>query len=222
MKSALTLAIETSNPSAGGGGGVALVGPGGQAIGVEPVGQEPQHDDLMSGIERLCTRCGKKPGDLTRVAVSLGPGGYTAVRLAVTAAKMIAEATGAELVGVPTALVVARRVQWDGPFGVALASKGETTFVTRFEDGRMGDGALMDAAGLEPLRIGLLVGDRFLPEAIRRRAEELGITVRPPVFDPVACAEAAEAIAPADPAALMPIYPREPEAVRKWRELRGE
>lgn len=220
MKPGLTLAIETSNPSAGG-GGVALVGPGGAVVGVEAVAHEPHRDDLMAGVERLCARCGKAPADLTRVAVSAGPGGYTAVRLAVTTAKMIAEATGADLVGVPTALVVARRVQWDGPFAVALASKGETTFVTRFEGGMMGEGSLMDAAGLEGLAVGLLVGDQFLPQSMRLRAEALGLRTAPPVFDPVAGAKAADGIAPVDPAALMPIYPREPEAVRKWRELRG-
>ena len=220
MKQRLTLAIETSNPSAGG-GGVALVGAGG-VLGVEGVSREPQRDDLMGAVARLCGRCGKGPADLTRVAVSVGPGGYTAVRLAVTVAKMICEATGAECVGVPTPLVVARRVVFEeGAFAVALASKGDTALVTRFEGGGMGEGTLIDAAGLEGLRVGLLVGDAFLPSRMRARAEELGLRVEPPVFDPVACAEAAEAIAPVDPAALVPVYPREPEAVRKWRELRG-
>jgi hypothetical protein len=85
----------------------------------------------------------------------------------------------------------------------------------------MGEGTLVDAAGLEGLRVGLLVADSFLPQVMRARAGELGIRVEAPVFDPVACEEAAEGIAPVDPAGLLPVYPREPEAVRKWRELRG-
>ena len=222
MKQPLTLAIETSNPSAGG-GGVALVA-GAGVLGVEEVSREPQRDDLMAAIARLCDRCGKTPRDLSRVAVSIGPGGYTAVRVAVTVAKMICEATGAACVGVPTPLVVARRVDFPGPFAVALASKGETALVTRFEGGgvdALGPGALVDASGLASLNINLLVADSFLPAPMRARAAELGIPVQPPVFDPVACAEASEAIPPTDPAALLPLYPREPEAVTKWRTLKG-
>jgi len=81
----------------------------------------------------------------------------------------------------------------------------------------------MTAADLDRLGAGLLVADRFLPEAMRRRAEELGIEVRLPAFDPVACIEAAmEGVAPVDPADLLPLYPREPEAVTKWRALRAD
>jgi tRNA threonylcarbamoyladenosine biosynthesis protein TsaB len=230
VKQPLTLAIETSNPSAGGGGVALVAGEGGGALGVldvlgvlgvESVSREPQQDDLMAAIARLCARCQKSPRDLTRVAVSIGPGGYTAVRVAVTVAKMICEATGAACVGVPTPLVVARRVDFPGPFAVALASKGETALVTRFENGAPGPGALIDASGLTSLHIKLLIADAFLPPTMRARAAELGIPVQPPVFDPVACAQASEAIPPTDPAALLPLYPREPEAVTKWRALKG-
>jgi tRNA A37 threonylcarbamoyladenosine modification protein TsaB len=221
VKQPLTLAIETSNPSAGGGGVALVAGAGVGVLGVEEVSREPQRDDLMAAIARLCARCQKSPGDLTRVAASIGPGGYTAVRVAVTVAKMICEATGAACVGVPTPLVVARRVSFQGPFAIALASKGETALVTRFEGGAPGPGTLIDASGLTSLHIGLLVADAFLPPAMRTRAAELGIRVEPPTFDPVACAEASEIIPPTDPAALLPLYPREPEAVTKWRALKG-
>jgi tRNA threonylcarbamoyl adenosine modification protein YeaZ len=225
----LYLGIETSNPSAWSAQsparpGVAVARSGGaglELLGSEPIALRPNEDDLVPAIDRLFRRLALPPRDLTHVAVSVGPGGYTAVRVAVAAAKMMAEATGAQCLPVPTAVVVARRVEHAGPFAVGLASKGESVFVTLFDDaGRTaGPGRLMTLVDLDRLGASLLIVDRFLPETMRRRAAELAIEVCPPVFDPVACIEAAAEIAPVDPADLLPLYPREPEAVTKWRLL---
>lgn len=227
MKPDLTLAIETSNPSSyiegtpGPRPGVALLA-GDTALGVEPVADAPR-DDLMRAVDRLFERTGRTPGALTRVCVSAGPGGFTAVRLAITAAKMIAEATGAACIGVPTALCVARRVAAAGEhLCVALASKGETTYLTRFTHSGTawvpGPAAIVGADALDG-RCGMVIADQFLPRAMRDWCAALGVPVVPPVFDPVACAEAAEGLTPVDPVDLLPIYPREPEAVTKWRQL---
>ncbi len=239
------LAIETSNPSAwdggdgapAGGAGAALarIDPGGALtpLGVAWLDASRAHDDrLIPTIDELCRAHGVRPRDLTDVAVSIGPGGYTGLRIAVTTAKMLAEVTGARTIPVPSALVAARRVDHAGrAFAVAISSKGETTFLTGFapEKGAAGDvlaldaGRLIGAAELEEAlaRTGarLLIADRFLPAPIRARAEALGVVIRPPRFDPLACAQAAASIEPVDLAALVPLYPREPEAVAKWRAL---
>jgi tRNA threonylcarbamoyladenosine biosynthesis protein TsaB len=184
------------------------------------------HDDqLMLAIDRVTRRAGATPRDLARVAVSAGPGGFTAVRIAVMAAKIIAEATGADCVPIPTAMIVARRrpVLPAGPFAVALASKGATTYAATFDDRGevLGPGRLITAEDLPTLRIRLLIADRFLPEAIRVAAVGMGIDICAPVFDPVACLEIGRAATGVDPAYALPIYPREPEAVTKWRALHG-
>ena len=82
----LTLAIETSNPSAHeNAAGVALVRlregeP--QIIGIEHLRTASRHDDaLMPAIERLFDAANLAPQDLDRVAVSIGPGGYTSTRI---------------------------------------------------------------------------------------------------------------------------------------------
>lgn len=161
---AYTLAIETSNPSAGPRGRVTvasgddvLAGPG-VALGrlqagtppgsIELVGEEPlseadggpqtrssglgvPSDDLMSAIDRLCRRVGVGPRALKRVAVSVGPGGYTGLRTAIAAAKMIAEGAGAETIPVPSAAVAAWCIEiGSAPAIVCLASKAETTHAT--------------------------------------------------------------------------------------------
>lgn len=53
-------------------------------------------DDLDLLFERAATR----PRDVRRIAVTIGPGGYTGVRLGVTLAKSLAYAWGVELAGV--------------------------------------------------------------------------------------------------------------------------
>lgn len=228
----LTLAIETSNPSAAGGGsgpGVAVgyLGVAGvELLGVEMLRTAARHDDdLMPAVERLWSRLGCARGELRRVAVSLGPGGYTGLRVAVVAAKVIAEALGAECVGVPSAWVVARRVSDDlpRPFAVALASKRETTVITRFAERDRPEGGTreVDAAGLESEPIRALVADRHLGRSLREACAARGLRIDEPVFDPAACLEASAGVAGCDPLRLTPVYGREPEAVRKWRELHG-
>lgn len=239
--SELTLAIEASNPSAaceGSGPGVALgrVGPGGvELLGVELLRSAARHDDdLMPAVDRLWSRLAgeglvRDKTDLARIAVSIGPGGFTGLRVAVTAAKCIAEAVGALCVPVPSASVVARRAAPDlpRPFAVALASKRETTVVTVFDDADRasaspsGHAREIDADALQSLGCRALIADRFLPDSIRARCAELDIRIDEPVFDPAACLAAAALIDPIDPAKLVPLYGREPEAVRKWRELHG-
>lgn len=229
----LTLAIETSNPSAAserGGPGVAvglLHGDRVEVLGVEMLRSRARHDDdLMPAIDRLWSRLGRHKTEIRLVAVSTGPGGYTGIRIAVVAAKLIAEAAAARCVGVPSAWVVARRApgRLASPFGVALASKGETTVVTPFASptAPAGEPREIEAQSLAPLGLRALIADRHLPATLRDRCAQLGLEIVEPVFDPTAVLEAACALEPVDPAALAPCYGREPEAVRKWRELHGD
>lgn len=232
-RATIFLAIETSNPSAAtpgepGGPGVALarvVGTSIEPLAVEMLDPEAPHDaNLMPAIDRLVARAGLRPRDLGAIAVSVGPGGYTAVRVGVTTAKFIAEATGARCYAVPSALVVAARVQNAGePFAVALGSKDESTFLTRFcgQQKRLDQGKLATAPDLTA-DLKLLISDRFLPASIREHAQALGIRLVPSRFDPIACIEASMEVQPVEPALLLPLYPREPEAVTKWRALKAK
>jgi tRNA A37 threonylcarbamoyladenosine modification protein TsaB len=233
----LTLAIETSNPSAhagAGGPGVALGVVRGrwdiEVIAAEPLAATARHDDdLMPAIDRLFGRTGAERSAIARVAVSVGPGGYTALRVAVATGKMIAEAVGGRCVAVPTALCLALRAPADprGPIGVLLASKADTAWCCVLPPGWLDDpaaaarGRIISAADVEGLGAASLIGDRFVPEAIRARASQLGIPLAEPRYDPAACLEASSVLEPVDPALLVPIYPREPDAVTLWRKLHG-
>ena len=63
--------------------------------------------EFMPTVAAICRDHGVKPGDLGVVYVSKGPGSFTGLRIGVTAARTIAMATEARLVGVPTLSVVA-------------------------------------------------------------------------------------------------------------------
>lgn len=225
----LTLGIETSNPSAAkGSAGVAigLCQEGAfEVLGVEPLGPTGRHDDdLMPAIQRLSAQCGIKPRDIRRVAVSVGPGGYTGLRVAVACAKMIALSARGSCIAVPTAHVVASRIRNPGGrFGIALASKGQATHITTFTaDGRPeGLGQVASAADFEQLALTTLVADQFLPDSIRSACQELGISVIEPIFDPAACVEVSANLPEINPADLEPLYAREPDAVTNWRRLHG-
>lgn len=222
------LAIETSNPSAHDtppSAGVAACGldPDGACTEIIEAFLEPggRHDDgLMPAIESLRDQLGVHPRDLDRVCVSVGPGGYTALRIAVTTAKLIAETTGAGLVAVPSAAVVAAEIDACPPFAVCLASKRGTTHATAFdgESPDLGVGRPIGLIGPDDLAaIGalVLVADRFLPGPIRDRAGALGIEIVPPSFRPATCLRIGLRLACADDVA--PVYAREPEAVRLWQ-----
>lgn len=221
---ALALAIETSNPSAACGAGVAIgeIADGAvTTVEFEPVRRADRHsDDLMPAIDRLSRRAGIEPKQLSLVCVSAGPGGYTGLRIAVVVAQAIAECAGGACIGVPTELVVARRVPEGGAFAVCLASKHSTVFARPFDAaGRpTGDGAVMDAADLGELGVDRLIADSYFPDAAR---DTWAGRVVAPIFDPVAVLEEAASMPAGEPSHLRVIYPREPDAVTQWRRLHG-
>ncbi|MCC6968741.1 MAG: tRNA (adenosine(37)-N6)-threonylcarbamoyltransferase complex dimerization subunit type 1 TsaB [Phycisphaerales bacterium] len=232
------LAIETSNPSAHQPGlpapGVAIgvVESGGvRVLDSEPIDTRPgADDDLLPAIARIFARHNLTPRELDSIAVSLGPGGYTALRIAAATAQMLAMSTGAACLGVPSALVAhaafadrSRRV------AVALSSKDQAAFITVFDPAAPNPpagpqaspppGRLMSAAELADLPADVLLADRFLPDAMKAAAVARGVLLAPLVLEPRACLAASVDIRPITPSELLPLYPREPEAVTKWRKL---
>ncbi len=237
----LCLAIETSNPSADPmvPGEVALArcadwtNPAApiELLAAERLSPRARHDDALApAIDRLFTSSGLAPSDLARVAVSIGPGGYSALRIAVAGARMIAETTGAGCVGVETAAVAARADGLPSRFAVLLASKRETVWATVYERSvpsgepkELAAGRLVDAAALsglaDPMAFTAIVADTFLPDSFREAASRSGWAVLPLTLGAVPLLLASRGRASTPPEGLLPLYPREAEAVRKWREL---
>ncbi len=232
----LTLAIETSNPSSGGAGEVALGWVGAtktRVLGVIALAPESTHDDaLMPAIDRLTRAQGVGAREIERIAVSAGPGGFTGVRIAVATAKGIAAATGARCVGVESGLVAAERWEGEGVIAVALASKRATAWVGVYakqhgERARVVEaGHELDSEGLraawERTRFGAVMADAHLAPGMREWAEREGVRVEPLRLSAEGVLRASAGVEGVEAGRLAPVYPREPEAVSKWRKLKGE
>ncbi|MEK6619533.1 MAG: tRNA (adenosine(37)-N6)-threonylcarbamoyltransferase complex dimerization subunit type 1 TsaB [Chloroflexota bacterium] len=80
----------------------------GTAVLAEQTWRARRHDDaLFPSIERLLELVGLSLPSIDRVAVAIGPGSFTGVRIAIAAAQGIARGSGAATIGVPTLDVVA-------------------------------------------------------------------------------------------------------------------
>jgi len=225
------LAIETSQRE----GSVALRDGAGEIL-EETLPPQSRHDvHLIPAVDRLMKRAGLRPHDLDAVGVSIGPGGFTGLRIAVSTAKMLAMALEVKLLAVPSALVVAESCPAgqvkDGPIIVALSCKRGTFWATRLtrQAGEWTVAGEPGLAGAETFALNdveAVIADRHLPEAARQRAAEAEVPVLEPRFEARAClAVSGRRLAAgqmADPLTLVPLYPRPPEAVSLWERHRQQ
>ena len=65
-------------------------------------GSRPHASDLLPCLDSILRSTGHTPRDVTAVAVGIGPGSYTGLRVGIATAQGIARAAGAELIGVPS------------------------------------------------------------------------------------------------------------------------
>lgn len=194
----------------------------------ETAGQDGRTDaDFITALDQLYSTAGLSPGATEVLGISIGPGSFTGLRIAVSAAKMIAEVTGAAIHPIPSALVAAeatlRDAPPDGRVVVALASKRNTYWRTEVQHDNGSwritqDGVIEEADSFAGDASILLLADCHFPHAAREAAVRAGCTMYEPVLDSPAClALTIQAIArgesPVLPEYLMPLYPREPEAV---------
>ena len=100
----LTLAIDTSTNILS----VALMREGVVLANHNATTKNNQSEILMSRIECMMMECRLKPTDLKRLAVAVGPGSYTGVRVGVVTAKSLAYALNISVVGVSSLEIMAR------------------------------------------------------------------------------------------------------------------
>ena len=216
----VALAVETSQRR----GSVAVRDLAGQ-VHYASLGADLRHDDaLLPAVDRLYADAGLRPVDTGVVCVSVGPGGFTGLRIGVATGKLLAEVLGADLVAVPSALVVAESFDGTGPIIVALASKDATAWLTRLEQRNrvwtiVGAGRLQDH--LELNGIEAVLADEHLPDGMRRCCDQAGVAIVRPVFDArscmiagMRCFDAGDTVAPAT---LAPLYSRAPAVTLRQR-----
>jgi tRNA threonylcarbamoyladenosine biosynthesis protein TsaB len=117
------LALETSTPA----GGVALLD-GDHLIAEYTLCVRTTHSErLMATVDRLLSDCGWRIGEVEGLAVSIGPGSFTGLRIGVSTAKGLALALGIPLIGIPTLDALAAAVPYaaDPVCPILDAKKGE-------------------------------------------------------------------------------------------------
>lgn len=190
--------------------------------------------DLLPQIRTLLRRAGLRPADLECLGVGLGPGSYTGLRIGLTAARTLAYAVGARLVGFDSLGAVARNAP-EGASRVVVVGDALRGDVYTIEFARASTGGALIAQGpsrLEPLALwaarlesGVCVLGPGLKSAVVREA----LAAHDHPFDdpdaaihrPSARGIVAEALAafggPAvDPSLLEPNYLRRSAAEDQW------
>lgn len=226
------LAIETSGCS-----GSVTLGRGDRIIASAELPRKRRHNvDLIPAMDRLCQAHRAAPASMGELYVSLGPGSFTGLRVAVTTVKVLALAGKIPIIGVPTLEVVARNAL-GAPYDAAHAAvclnvKHDRAYSSIFE--RRGQAmvavaepALRTMAQLLALapRPVLILGGPPPPASEDLRD---GVRLLPPAFA-VARSEAVWHLGRvmarqgrfADPQQLVPLYVRRPEATELWLQRHG-
>jgi tRNA threonylcarbamoyladenosine biosynthesis protein TsaB len=98
-------------------------------------------DTLFEGLQKLLGKLHWKPQSLTGVAVSVGPGSFTGIRIGLSAARALGQALHIPVVGVPSlqtmALGTGPQVRWVSPLIDALQGKVFTGLYERKELGAL-------------------------------------------------------------------------------------
>jgi tRNA threonylcarbamoyladenosine biosynthesis protein TsaB len=190
-------------------------GPGVERRDDPPPGERPSHARLLVLIEEALGEAGRGWDEVERIAVGVGPGGFTGLRLGIATARALAQARNLPLAGVSSLEALAARAGDEGRPVVAVidARRGEV-FAASPE--AFGPIALEPAALAARVQPGsLAVGDgavRFRDELERAGAV---IPVDGSELHRVSAlwvCRLGAAREPADRDALLPDYRREPDA----------
>ena len=123
----ILLAVDTAGPRLQ----LALLRDDGVDTLVEPMAQG-QAERIFPAIDELLARNATTYADLTRLAVTTGPGSFTGLRIGLSAARGLGLALGIPVVGVPTLFAISLAGP-SGQFAVCLDAKRGEHYIQRFK-----------------------------------------------------------------------------------------
>ena len=182
---------------------------------------------MLPLVDEMCGSMAWKPHDIQRIAVSIGPGSFTGLRIGITMAKTLAFATGADIVPVQSVDVLAENAPPDASeLIIVLDAKRAQIFTARMM--RTPEGWSKDEpAHLDTLAAMLSRAGRpvyLLGDGIEFHRGAIFADPQIIVTDPATWIARADAVARLahrngksleDPAQLTPLYIRKPEAEEK-------
>jgi len=227
----IVLGIDTATPDTV----VALQHPDGRTTvasqGPDDAGRPRHVSCLLPLCAELLERDGLAWGDVERIAVGIGPGTFTGLRIGVSTARGLASARGVPLVGVSTLAAIAAGADGAAPVVAALDARRSEIFAARWDSPQAA--ARGEAASVGPVAVrphdlvaalgdtrAEVVGDGGLRYAEVLRAAGFAVSGRPHgVCGPVLCAHARDVAEPGPLAGIVPLYVRAPDAVPTAQRL---
>ena len=170
---------------AGPGGGA---GPAAERRHEPAPGERPGHAaQLLALAAELLGDAGLRFADVDRIAVGLGPGTFTGLRIGVATARALAQSTGAELVGVSTLRALAAEAEPGAPAGYGVLAVIDARRGEAFAAGWRAGEPVIGQVALAPQPLARLVADeggRWLAVGdgalrFREDLEDAGCTVPP-------------------------------------------
>ncbi len=196
-----------------------------------------QHSQsLMPAVERLLDEAGWQVKDIDRIAVDIGPGSFTGVRIGTSAANAICYAVGIPAVGVPSLEILYENVRaYQKRVCALIDARNGNVYAAQYENGmcvREPEAAVLDEYinSLPPET--LFVGDGA--EAYRERIAELVPGAQFAEAEMNLCRAGALCVIADrrgkdadgekenDAAAVLPLYLRPSQAERLFQERQGK
>ncbi len=233
------VAIETATEAVG----VALCTEDGVRAEVTVAGRRRHVESLAPAMEHLFDQVGLKAADLNAVAVDVGPGLFTGLRVGVSAAKGLAQALGLGVIGLTSLEILTRAAVQAGHRGLVLAvvdARRAEVFAALCDVHADGKTTVeVVAPGLfAPADLARVLGELGPPAVLavgggaQRYAEVLGqVPGVTPVMDGLsfpppstllnmALENLLEGISPVDPRHVVPLYMREADARSNFAQIR--
>jgi tRNA threonylcarbamoyladenosine biosynthesis protein TsaB len=185
-------------------------------------------ESLIPQIRFVADQAGAAIDDIEVVAVDVGPGLYTGLRVGISTARAMAHTLGVPMIAVTSLETIARGARCDDDLVVAIDARRGEVFHSTFlaVDGHLSSGsepavstpeALAETlAARAPIRV---VGDGAIAHSAVFTARGLAVGDVETAFpspDDVLRVAAARPNSVVPPTAVEPLYLRRPDAVAKW------
>lgn len=126
----LLLGLDTATPAV-----TVALHDGGQPLAQLVTIDAHRHAELLApAIAKVIADAGAERGDLTGIAVGVGPGPYTGLRVGVVTAKVLGAALDIPVYGVCTLDVIAADVECDGGFLVASDARRRELYWAEYDE----------------------------------------------------------------------------------------
>ncbi len=126
----LLLGLDTATPAV-----TVALHDGGQPLAQLVTVDAHRHAELLApAIAKVIADAGAERGDLTGIAVGVGPGPYTGLRVGVVTAKVLGAALGIPVYGVCSLDVIAADVERDGDFLVATDARRRELYWAGYDE----------------------------------------------------------------------------------------